>query len=65
MEYQPVAIVDGKKQKPAIAKAESVESSQDGFDCKNVQSKAADSYEWASVSADSIDEGLCKIACGK
>jgi len=65
VDFKPVEMVDGKKQKSIFAKDKSVESSQGEFDCKNDQSRAAASYEWAPVSPDSIDETLWKFACGK
>ncbi len=68
IDYKPVEIVemvDGKQQKLVIRTAESVESRQGVFNCKNVQSNAADSYEWVPAPPDSMEEGLWKIACGK
>jgi len=65
MEYQPTEIVNGKEQRLAIVKAESVEVTQGGFDRKNKLSGASDTHDWAPVTPDSMDEGLWKIACGK
>ena len=65
VDYKPVEMVDGKKQKSIIAKAISVEWSQGEYDCKNIQFRAEFVYEWTPVSPDSIDEKLWKYACGK
>ncbi len=68
MHYKPVEIVemvDGKQQKFVIETPESVESRHGVFNCKNTQSRAADSYEWVPAPPDSMEEGLWKIACGK
>ena len=37
VDYKPVEMVDGKKQKTIIAKAISVAWSQGEYDCKNIQ----------------------------
>jgi hypothetical protein len=65
VDYKPVEMVDGKKQKTIIAKAISVAWSQGEYDCKNIQFRAEFFYEWTPVSPDSIDEKLWKYACGK
>ncbi len=65
VDYKPVEMVDGKKQKSIIAKAISVEWSQGEYDCKNIQFRAEISYEWTPVTPDGIDEKLWKYACGK
>ena len=68
MHYKPVEIVemvDGKQQKFVIETPESVDSRHGVFNCKNTQSRAADSYEWVPAPPDSMEEGLWKIACGK
>jgi len=65
VDYKPVEMVDGKKQKTIIAKAISVAWSQGEYDCKNIQFRAEISYEWTPVTPDSIDEKLWKYACGK
>jgi hypothetical protein len=55
VDYKPVEMVDGKKQKTIIAKAISVAWSQGEYDCKNIQSREG-SFEWTPVSPGSIDE---------
>ncbi len=65
VDYKPVEMVDGKKQKTIIAKAISVEWSQGESDCKNRQFRAEISYEWTPVTPNSIDDKLWKYACGK
>jgi hypothetical protein len=65
VDYKPVEMVDGKKQKSIIAKAISVEWSQGESDCKNRQFRAEISYEWTPVTPNSIDDKLWKYACGK
>ncbi len=65
VDYKPVEMVDGKKQKTIIAKAISVAWSQGEYDCKNIQFRAEISYDWTPVTPDSIDEKLWKFACGK
>ncbi len=68
IDYKPVEIVemvDGKQQKFVIETPESVDSRHGVFNCKNTQSRAADSYELVPAPPDSMEEGLWKIACGK
>ena len=55
VDFKPIEMVDGKQQRFVFGEAESVESSQAEFDCKNIQSREG-SFEWTPVSPGSIDE---------